>query len=170
MNARKARKAARRLADRQEQSAADQRRAAAQNAYSAIVGGDVQNVPLGSVKPVQVVGTAPNGTEVGVTVYEATYDGQCVRRLRADEAHDWLDEQREIWIVQNQKKLKRLTAKDRIARMQKLADSIVDDFGEALSDDTAGLMADIARVLNIAKATIGENGESVAIAEVKRLS
>ena len=170
MNVKRVKITARVIAAQQEKNAIDQRRAAAKNAHSAIVNGDIKNTPLGSIEPVQVVGATPEGEEVEVTVYRATYDGQDVTKVKQEEAQAWLDEQRENWTNRNRENLKRVWAKTRIARMGRIAKSIIDDLDNDRSSETVSLISDIAKVLNIANSTIGDNGEFVAIAEVKRLS
>jgi hypothetical protein len=123
--------------------------------------------PVGSVMPVVTMAETEDGFTVPVTIYEASYCGETVRRIRPGDARAWLREKRIDWEMRNGGNHERLKIRGRIARLSERVESVLADSDNLVGEDTKGVLADAMALLNVAVATISDDGTALTIEEAK---
>lgn len=142
MSPKNAKQAAADLRAKQERASRQIKEAQARNAHAMISGEmDAGSIPGGSVLEIAEKAVTPDGIEVAVTIYEASFGGRTKRTIMSGEARGWLRDQRAAWKVASGKAHDRSKALARLARMRERMEEALADIGSSLSDDECDLFA-----------------------------
>lgn len=137
----------------------------------ALVSGEMDiriSFPAFNLYSVDTVAVTTDGTKIEVTVWEAKFGNETIRRVKKTDAQIWLKSKHVLWENGEKHLRDRAIARAKLARLHDRMSRILCEIEEVVSDDTSGLLADAANVVGIAMETLTQDGQQKTIAEVKR--
>lgn len=98
-------------------------------------------MPKFNLNPVNQIATTDDGIQIEVTIWEAKFGGEVVRKIKKEDAQSWLKSKHILWKNGERHMRDRAVAREKLTRINNRIRETLEEVSESIPDETVRLIS-----------------------------